>query len=242
MWTPTALASEARKAGGDLWRVVEDQHTASTRRIVDTQAEQDALEEILEESKPHYRKGSEHLGYLLKTPFRYNPPNPHGSRFRRAHSKQGVFYGSEELRTAMAEMSYYRLRFFAASPKTPFPRNNELLTAFTARYATSYGIDITAPPLNRDRKLWTSRNDYTATQALADSASKAGIDSIRYESARDAQAGVNVALLTPGVFTVRMPITQQTWTMFISNAEVSCSLVSGRGRAVMVFQRGQFGI
>src|SRR2546429_6652631 len=30
-WTPPALASEARRYGRELWRVVEAQHTASTR-------------------------------------------------------------------------------------------------------------------------------------------------------------------------------------------------------------------
>jgi hypothetical protein len=242
MWTPSALASEARAAAGTVWRVVEHQFTVSTRRIVDTQAEQDLLEQLLEESKPPYPPGCEKLHYLLKTPFRYQPPNPYGSRFRRAHSREGVFYASEEPRTAMFEMSYYRLRFFAASPKTPFPRNGELLTAFSVRYATSRGIDLMVPPFSRDRKRWTDHNDYTATQALAAAAREASVETIRYESVRDAQpGGVNLALLTPQAFAVTAPTTQQTWTLFLSKTEVNWRRVSGMSGEVLVFSVAQFG-
>ena len=62
------------------------------------------------------------LDYLLATPFRY-APYPHGSRFRRARQRQGCFYGSERVETAVAEAAFYYLTFFLASPGTPVPRN-----------------------------------------------------------------------------------------------------------------------
>lgn len=240
MWTPSALASEAGKAGGEIWRTVEHQYTTSTRKIVDTRAEQELLETILDKSKPPYPPDVEHLHYLLKTPFRYLPPNPQGSRFRRARSAAGVFYGSEELRTALAELSYHRVRFFSASPQTPLPRNAERLTAFTVGYATARGLDLTRPPLNRDRALWTERHDYSATQALADAARQAKIETIRYESVRDAQAGANAALLTPRVFTTDEPITQQTWLLYLADTEVNCVRATDRGSESFVFPRSQF--
>ena len=43
-WTPLAVSSEAHDWRGSVWRIVETQHTASTMKIVDSQAEQDLLE------------------------------------------------------------------------------------------------------------------------------------------------------------------------------------------------------
>jgi len=47
-WTTPAVASEARPAALDLWRAVEAQHVASTMVLVDTVAEQAALERLIE--------------------------------------------------------------------------------------------------------------------------------------------------------------------------------------------------
>src|SRR5690606_35065461 len=93
-WTPRALESETRRYAGELWRVVEAQHTASTMRLADSIAEQTVLESILEESNPPPARGTARLHYLLATPFRYRPPI--GSRFRAPH-EAGVWYGAEEL-------------------------------------------------------------------------------------------------------------------------------------------------
>lgn len=220
MWTPTALASSALPLCATVWRVVEHQHTTATRRIVASLAEQNLLEDILEESKPSYPSGTEHLHYLLKTPFRYLPVNPYGSRFRRARDRRGVFYASEELRTALAEMAYYRIRFFTASPSTKLPRNEERLTAFTATFQTLRGIDLTRPPLDKDHIRWTHPHDYAATQALAEGARSAELVAIRYESVRDPEKAANVALLTPAAFTVDEPRTTQTWLLFQTSQEV----------------------
>lgn len=220
MWTPTALASSAESLRGVIWRVVEHQYTTATRRIVESLADQDLLEDILEANKPLYPAGTEHLHYLLKTPFRYRPVHPHGSRFRKAGDRNGVFYASEQLRTAFAEMAYYRIRFFADSPRTKLPRNEERLTAFTVTYQTLRGIDLTHAPLSKDQAHWTNPVDYSATQALAEVARTAGITTIRYASARDTQGGINLALLTAAAFMVDAPIDMQTWLLFISEKEI----------------------
>lgn len=226
MWTPSELASNFAKLGGIVWRVVEHQYTTSTRKIVDTQAEQALLENILEEQKPAYPKLAVHLHYLLKTPFRYYPVNPYGSRFRRAHAGEGVFYASEHIRTALAEFAYYRLRFFAASPQTPLPRNEARLTAFNVKHETSHGLDLTVPPLNRDRSQWTARDDYRATQTFAEVARQTHAEVIRYESVRDNAPGINIALLTPAALVSTKPITQQTWLLYLAKTEVSCTRVA----------------
>ena len=79
-WTARELESNARRYTGELWRVVEAQHTASTMRLADSLAEQAVLESILEDSKPRMPDEAEKLHYLLATPFRYRPRS--GSRFR----------------------------------------------------------------------------------------------------------------------------------------------------------------
>jgi hypothetical protein len=73
MWTPPALASEARAWAGDLWRVVESQSRVATLKLVDTLDEQAILEAELEGSKPLIPASCVHLDTLLATPFRYAP-------------------------------------------------------------------------------------------------------------------------------------------------------------------------
>lgn len=220
MWTATALASEVYPARERVWRLVEHQHTASTRKLVNTHAEQALLEALLESSKPPFPPGAEKLHYLLKTPFRYYPPSPYGSRFRRAGALNGAFYASLEKRTAMAEMAYYRLRFFQDAPGCPLPNQEHKLTAFCVQYQTEREISLQRGTLAKDKARWTDPADYTATQQIADLAREANIDSIRYQSVRDPQQGSNVALLTFTVFTSNKPKQEQTWYMHISDKEV----------------------
>ena len=162
-WTPRALASEARAYAHALWRVVEAQHTASTMRLVDSLDEQAALEAILEQSKPPLPEAVRRLHYLLATPFRYRPHI--GSRFRAA-LEAGVWYGAEALRTALAEKSYWRLRFLLDSPGTPALKAVPH-TAFQAAVRTDAAVDLTLAPLVRDVAVWTHRTSYAGTQALA---------------------------------------------------------------------------
>ena len=220
MWTATALAAEAYPARERIWRVVEHQHTASTRKLVDTHAEQAMLESLLETGKPPYPPGSEHLHYLLKTPFRYYPPRPHGSRFRRAGMLEGVFYASLDKCTAMAEMAYYRLRFFQDAPDCLLPKQEHKLTAFSVKYQTERQLNLQRTPLNKDQALWTHRTDYSASQALAEVARVAKIESIKYLSVRDPAQGSNIALLTFTAFSDRKPAQEQTWYMHFSDSEI----------------------
>src|SRR5437762_1767633 len=168
--TPVALSRERRALGGSCWRVVEAQHLVSTMKLVDTLEEQHALELLIEETKPPIPESCRGLDYLLFTPFRYGAPYPAGSRFRRAGFTPGVFYASDAPETAVAETAFHRLLFFADSPGTPWPSNAVALTAFSVAYRTSAALDLTRAPLNRDRARWTACVDYTACQALAESA------------------------------------------------------------------------
>ncbi len=112
IWTRCGGRSNARELRCAPWRVVEGQRIISTRSLVDSDAEHDLLEELIDASKPALPPEPAFAGlhYLLYTPFRY-PPLRHGSRFGRRHER-ALWYGAEELDTALAEVAYYRLLFF----------------------------------------------------------------------------------------------------------------------------------
>ena len=212
-WTPAALLSEARPLAGRCWRVVEAQHVVSTLKLVDTLAEQELLERLLEERKPPLPPECRHLHYLLSTPFRYGAPYPRGSRFRRAGLTPGVFYASHTVATAVAELAFARLVFFAESPATPWPANASEHTAFSVRFKTAHGLDLSVHPFVRHRAQWSHPTDYEACQALADAARTRGMQVVRYASARDPEEGLNVALLACAAFACRAPLERQTWRL-----------------------------
>lgn len=211
IWTPGALSSEARPHAGPGWRLVEAQHRVSTLKLVDTLADQALLEHILEETKPAVPPECRSLDYLLSTPFRYGSVYPRGSRFRRAGKTPGIWYGAEQPETAVAEMVFYRLLFYAESPATPFPDDAADYTAFSVDLQTPMALDLMAPPLARDSAHWTHLTDYAACQALADTARIAGIALIRFRSVRAPETGVNLAVLSCKAFLSREPTARQTW-------------------------------
>lgn len=184
-------------------------------KLVDTLAEQAVLESLVEGTKPAVPPDCAKLHYLLSTPFRYGAPYPSGSRFRRAGFTPGVFYASNAVATAVTELAFHRLLFFADSPATPWPSRAGEYTVFSARYRTAAGIDLGRPPFERDRARWTHPTDYGPCQAFADVARAAAVDVLRYPSARDAN-GTNVALLACRAFAVREPIASRTWRLGFS--------------------------
>lgn len=216
-WTPTGVSSEIRIIRRKIWRVVEDQHKSSTAKLVDTLAEHDLLEAILEQGKPPLPKGTEHLDYLLASPFRY-PPTAHGSRFR-AVGDPGVFYGAYDFRTAATELGFWRWKFLMNSPGLT-RLDPAAHTAFKSLIKGS-SVDLTRPPFNRDRTVWVHPADYTGTQEFGRVARTAGVEVIVYESVRDAEAGKCVAVLSPSAFFSPSPDSDmQTWHLRVTRDEI----------------------
>lgn len=220
------------------WRLVEAQHVVSTLKLVDTLEEQELLERLLEELKPPVPPECRHLHYLLSTPFRYGAPYPRGSRFRRPGMTPGVFYGSQSVTTAVAEMAFARLLFFAESPGTPWPVNASEHTAFSVRVRTTAGLDLSAAPFDRQAQTWSHPTDYAPCHALADAARAAGVEALRYRSARD-PGGLNVALLTCRAFSSRAPLGRQAWRLHLGATGVRalCDFPPQR----LAFDREAFG-
>ncbi len=228
-WTPRAVASETFRLRRKLWRAVEAQHIASTLRLVASADEQLALERVLEASKPPLPPGTAKLHYLLSTPFRY--PSPFGSRFR-APTEPGVWYGAEALRSACAELGYWRWRFLTDSGALeslgPSPQ-----TVFQAQVDTR-AVDLTRAPFKRDQDLWGHRSDYSATQEFGRVAREAGTGAIRYASVRDPEHGGAVAVLRPEVFKPTRPTAQAIWLLTVKKERVTWQ----REREALEFSAG----
>jgi RES domain len=238
IWTPAALSSDARVLRGRCWRLVEAQHLTSTLKVVDSVDEQAVLERLVEDTKPPVPPECRGLYYLLATPFRY-AAYPRGSRFRWAGMTEGVYYASEEPATAVAEMAFYRLLFFAESPATPWPQNAAQYTAFSVQYATKKAIDLTRRKYDVDRALWMHVTDYQHCQAFADTARAANVEVIRYASVRDPAGGMNLALLTCRAFAQRWPSFRlQSWRIQLNDA--GAHAICEAPKASMTFDRDCF--
>ena len=212
-WQDAWFDTEVKTASGLLWRGVEAQHRVATMRLVDSLAEQAAIERILEASKPPLPRAASTARsvepaphYLLTTPFRYRSPHP--SRFR-AGGDLGLWYGAKERDTACTEVAYWRWRFLMDSAGL---REGELVTEHTLFQAQvrSAAIDLTRAPWSASAEAWTHPSDYTACHALAKAARGHGVQWIRYASARRL-GGHCAAVLTPGGLSLPQPLRLQTW-------------------------------
>jgi hypothetical protein len=227
MSTPSELGSKARTYTGEVWRIAEDQAFSATARVTASNENQARLEELLDATKPPWPADTAGYDFLISTPFRYSP-YPNGSRFRRANQPAGVYYASEDVRTAIAEMAFYRLLFFLSSPSAARPRTPVAYTAFTVKVETDKLIDLTLRPLDRRRDEWTNPTNYNACQELADRARAAGIEAIRYESVRDPSHSANLAILKITAITTRRPGKRQTWHIFVRDDRVQARRESPR--------------
>jgi hypothetical protein len=236
IWTRCAGASEIRRLDVSPWRVVEAQHPLSTLKLVESAAEQMLLEELLERAKPPARAPSR-LHYLLSTPFRY-PPLRHGSRFG-TRFEPGIWYGSETRRTAFAEVAYYRLVFLEGTRADLQPLTTPH-TAFSARVKTQRGVDLSGKAFAKARSAIASPSRYAATQQLGTDMRAAGVEAVRYPSARDKEGGLNVAVLTPRAFTAARPKDLQTWHCVASRSRVEVAKRDYFGVERYAFDRAEF--
>lgn len=232
--TPQALA-------GHLYRVVESQEQIATKALVDTLEEQALLENLLESSKPPRPPDTDHLHYLLATPFRY-PPLMWGSRFGRTHER-GMLYGSLTLETVLAELAYYRLVFWQGMAVPPPGPVNAQHLVFQASYATGLGVDLTKSNWADHHPALAHPGYYQTTQALGSQLREQSIEAIEFLSARALQtgqislpydtgnqpAGVNVALFTPVALTSQQPEQQRRLLSQIHADRVEISLSQPQG-------------
>jgi hypothetical protein len=199
-----------------LWRAVEAQHVVSTMALVDSIEEQHVLERLLDDTKPVIPAAAAHLHWLLFTPFRYPPP-PGGSRFR-GPNDPGVFYGADAIRTACAELGYWRWRHLLDSPAlNAMPTKSQ--TVFQVKIKID-AVDLRGKPFARDRRHWTDASDYSRCQDFGRTARAAGVGAIRYDSVRDPKHDACCAVLSPAAFASANPLEQQTWMLSVARDRV----------------------
>jgi hypothetical protein len=196
--------------------MVEAQHLRSTRKLVDSDQEQEILEEALEELKPPVSPPASKLHFLLFTPFRY-PPLSHGSRFG-ARNEPSLWYGSERVETACSEVAYYRLLFLEGTAATLAPLRIEM-TSFQVAVRSTRAVDLTRPPFARHKARISHKSSYKDSQRLGREMREAGIQVVRYTSARDPGQGANIALFEPA-FAGKAPRDLMTWYCFATRDRV----------------------
>jgi hypothetical protein len=200
-----------RAAHGYLWRIVENQEQAATRSITRSAREQSRLELLLDDNKPAYMPGTEHLHWLLKTPFRY-PPLRHGSRFG-SSLDPGILYGSRELHTAMTESAVY-LWLFRAAPLElgPLTRITDGRAALQFDIAHSHCCDLTDGALADYRAQLSDPASYSFSQAVGVQLREQGAGALWFHSARKTQ-GINCAVIDPLAINAATEPRQEHWQL-----------------------------
>ena len=218
--------------------MVEAQFRNSTRKLVDSDAEQELLEELIDRrAKLPVPEGFEGLHYLLYTPFRH-PPLRNGSRFG-TRLERGILYGARELPTAFAEVAYYRL-VFLDGPAIDLGELHLELTAFWFGISAPRGVDLCAPPFREFEAQISSKTRYDAAQRLGADMRAAGVQCSLYTSARAEDRQVNLAVFE-NVFRPKQPIREEAWSCRATRAGVDF-----RSRALLgperrhAFTRAQF--
>ncbi|MGH8274598.1 MAG: RES family NAD+ phosphorylase [Gammaproteobacteria bacterium] len=216
--------------------MVESQEQVATSRLVATLERQSVLEDLLEAAKPAIPHDAVRLHYLLATPFRY-PPLHHGSRFG-TRGEPSLFYGSRGLSALLSEAAYYRFVFWEGMRRAPPAPLRTQHTLFRARYRTRGGLKLQNPPFARYRTVLRDPAHYAATQRLGGKMRAAGIEAFEYESARDVEGGINVALFTPRALASHSPQRREAWLCETSAGRVLFS-ERERGR-IHAFMRASF--
>jgi hypothetical protein len=232
IWAEVDGKSEIKPLMATICRLVESQEQIATLGLVSNVYQQGVLEELIEATKNPDKADSLH--YLLKTPFRY-PPLQNGSRFGNIF-EQGLFYGSLNISTALAETAYYRF-VYMLGPEIPFPSiiSNEY-TEFSVSVKSNLGIFLDLPPFAKYEAILVSQASYAETQQLGSCMRQNGVEVFRYISARDKNRGKNVALFTPRAFHSRKPTKLSGWFCQTSIEEVGF-LSKENDRRVMYRQK-----
>ncbi|HYR19716.1 MAG TPA: RES family NAD+ phosphorylase [Myxococcales bacterium] len=218
--------------------MVEAQFRNSTRKLVDSDAEQQVLEELIDRrAKLPVPAGFEDLHYLLYTPFRH-PPLRNGSRFG-TRLERGILYGARELPVALAEVAYYRLVFLDGT-RADLGDLRLDLSAFWFGIAAPRAVDLSQPPFRAHEARISSKTRYTASQRLGADMRAAGVQACLYVSARAEGRELNVAVFD-NVFRPGRPLREEPWscTANRSGAEFRARTLLGPERR-HAFARAQF--
>ncbi|WP_131778303.1 RES family NAD+ phosphorylase [Legionella bozemanae] len=219
------------------WRIVEDQYSSSSRDLVESSEEHDLLEKLLDDSKP---QAANNKHYLIFTPFRY-PPLEYGSRFGNIY-EPSLWYGSLTQKTAFAEVAFYRLKFFDDTVAN-LGYIEIRMTAFKAYIQTKNGIDLTKSPFQKYQDKISSKTNYEQSQLLGTEMREAKVEAFIFASARDKNAGENVAAFTPDVFKIKNKeyiTNMQNWRCIANKNVIEFSRDDILQRKKLEFSKAEF--
>ncbi|WP_144393939.1 RES family NAD+ phosphorylase [Pleionea sediminis] len=194
-----------------LYRVVESQEQVATTLITETKDEQNILEQLIEESKPKQDKELSDRHYLIKTPFRY-PPLKYGSRFGSVW-EPSLFYGSQTVECALAEVAYYRFRFLCDMENSESLTKHNIQSYHSSFYVNTqsdFGIQLHKQPFSDYRTELRSVLSYTVTQQIGSDMRDSGVLLFSFESARQ-EGGINGAAFHHSVIRSRSPMKLESW-------------------------------
>jgi len=205
----------------NVTRIVETQEYAATTSLVDDLDEQSLLEELLDEVKPNYRKGTQGLHYLISGPFRY-PPLKYGSRFGDI-TMPSYFYASEDVKTALSECAFYRFIFLNDMSQ---PYNKPIKSghmSFSVNIGASATADLTKVESEDIVAALSSPVNYLFTQQLGKHLTqKVGATALRFYSARaKINNGVNIALTKPEEILSKKPENNINWICHTTTKKIS---------------------
>ena len=223
---------------GLVYRLVESQEQVATLSLVNNVYEQGVLEDLIEHTKTPIPAETDHLHYLLKTPFRY-PPLKYGSRFGRTFER-GMFYASFNVNTALIETAYYRF-VYMLGPVTPFHATiSSEYSSFAVKIKSERGIYLDKPPFADYESLIISPISYSESQQLGSAMRDAGVEAFRYSSARDKDKGKNIGLFNPQPFFNKEPLNLSTWLCQTSLNEVGFISKSKEDQTRVLFKQHDF--
>lgn len=221
IWNDCQGESLVEPIDGVANRIVESQEQVATTSLVNGDLHKQAvLERLLEDSKPPRIPGTEHLDYLLATPWRY-PPLPYGSRYGSIR-EPSLFYGGLGHVTTFAECAYYRLVFFFDMNAPPVALSSRH-TLFEINYQTEKGIRLHRSRFDKYRDELISRSNYTVTQGMGEIMRTAGVCAFEFPSARDNTGGNNLALIQPSALTSTRPQHSTSWLCTTNHDQVAFS-------------------
>lgn len=179
------------------YRIIEQQTQFASLKIVPAE-DFDVLENLIEKNKPPIPVGYEDDDILLTTPFRYNPPLKSGSRFG-SSLENAIWYGSQEIKTAFAEKSYYLFKFLEDSPDLKLMANLVVQwSSYRSQLKSRKGVDLCTKKYSKQKALISSPLSYKGSQSLGRDLRKKGCEAIKFISSR-CKDGKNFAVFTPSV-------------------------------------------
>lgn len=221
----------------EVFRVAESQQKVATNTLVDTLEEQRILEEMLDQVKPRVPKDCESFDYLIYTPFRY-PPLKHGSRFgKKIHPS--LFYGSKTIKTAFAELAYYRFVYYDGMVTVPKKQQKVTQhTSFNVEVSTLYGVELNEPPFNKYRNKISDPSSYSDSQKLGEAMREKKVEVFTYYSAR-AIDEVNVGIFNGKTIQSNAPNELKHWSCITRDNNVMIRSLDDSWSNIS-FERNQF--